>query len=251
MTIDDSDLWTRYDQTRDAATREEIILRYVPLVHYVMGRLAIERSSDYDDLASQGLLGLIDAVDKFDPARGIQFSTYATHRIRGRVLDGLRAMDILSRPARQRVRKIQSAMTHLQQELGRAPEETELAQFMSLNIEDLRKAMTDAGRVLLSLDETSEDDANDLHDVVSDDADDPEAVLSEANLKTELIDSLATLPPREQHILSLYYRDDLTMKEIGAVLDISESRVCQLHAKAILSLRAAMERAGQAVEMAK
>jgi len=250
MTIDDSDLWARYNQTQDAATREEIILRYVPLVHYVMGRLAIERSSDYDDLASQGLLGLIDAVDKFDPARGLQFSTYATHRIRGRVLDGLRAMDILSRPARQRVRKIQTAMTQLQQELGRAPEETELAQHLSLDIEELRKAMIDAGRVLLSLDEASEDGANDLHDVVSDDADDPEAVLSEDNLKTELINSLAALPPREQHILSLYYRDDLTMKEIGAVLDISESRVCQLHAKAILSLRAAMEGAGQAVEMA-
>ena len=122
---------------------------------------------------------------------------------------------------------------------------------MSLNVDDLRKAMTDAARVLLSLDETSEDGANDLHDVVSDDADDPEVILSEDNLKTELINSLATLPPREQHILSLYYRDDLTMKEIGAVLDISESRVCQLHAKAILSLRSAMERAGQALETVK
>lgn len=251
MTIDDSDLWIRYSQTHDAALREEIILRYVPLVRYVMGRLGIERSSDYDDLASQGLLGLIDAVDKFDAARGIQFSTYATHRIRGHVLDGLRALDILSRPARQRVRKIQTAMTDLHQELGRAPEETELAQLMNLTIEELRKSMIDAGRVLLSLDEPSEDDANDLHDVVSDDADDPEVILSEDNLKTELINSLATLPPREQHILSLYYRDDLTMKEIGAVLDISESRVCQLHAKAVLSLRAAMERAGQAVETVK
>ncbi len=233
---EDGALWARYAATRDAATREEIILRYVPLVRYVLNRLSIEIGSEYEDLLSQGLLGLIDAVDKFDPARGTSFSTYAIHRIRGHILDGLRALDLLSRPARRRVRQIETAITELRSRLGRPPEENELAEHLGLEIEDLKRATVDASRVLLSLD-TGSDDDSDPYDVVATDDVDPLETLTENDTQAEVVEALSSLSHREQLILSLYYRDSLTMKEIGAVLEISESRVCQLHGRALLNLR--------------
>ncbi len=239
--VDDSALWARYAANHEAAIREELILRYVPLVRFVIGRLGIEYGAEYDDLVSQGLLGLIDAVDHFDLERGTSFSTYATYRIRGRILDGLRSLDLLSRPARQRVRQLQTAMNDLHQQLGRAPEEAELAAHLGLETTAVRHTLNDAGRVLLSLDSPGEDDDSDLHESLADDSESPLEALAENDLRAELLQAITSLPEREQQILSLYYREELTMKEIGQVLDLSESRVCQIHAKAVLALRSALQ----------
>lgn len=249
---EDNALWARFLADRDSAARESVILRYVPLVHFVLNRLGISPASgaDYEDLASQGLLGLIDAVDRYDPQYGTQFSTYATLRIRGHVLDQLRSSDWLSRAARRRAREVQNAMTHLWGALHRAPTDEELAEHLQLELPQLRQALMEAGRVIISLDAVNNDQREDdlaLHEVLTDtqnseNADPGESVL-EVELRQQLTAALKTLPEREQLVMSLYYVDELTLKEIGAVLDLSESRVCQLHARAITHLRAVMAEA--------
>lgn len=240
---EDAEQLARFVATRDPEAREALILRYVPLVHFVLNRLGISpvQGADYDDLAGYGLLGLIEAVDRYDPAHGTQFSTYATLRIRGRVLDQLRASDWLSRAARRRAREVQAAMTLLWGQLGRAPTDEELAAHLSLDLPQLRQSLADASHVLLSLDatRTDEDDDTSLYEVLADPNQiDPDEAALEQDLQTRLQQALRDLPEREQLVLSLYYYELLTLKEIGAVLDLSESRVCQLHARAVLSLRA-------------
>lgn len=241
----DEELWQRYSTTRDPALREEIILRFAPLTHYVLARLGYTPPSkaDYDDLISQGLLGLIDAVDHYDPARGVRFSTYATIRIRSRILDSLRAMDWLSRSVRRRARQVQSAIFNLQSTLGRPPEEEEIAAHLGISLAELREALMQANQVILSL-ETEDQDGEpglSLGDILPDDhAVDPLEEISEAELLERLKQVLAELPERERLLISLYYHNELTMREIGALLNVSESRVCQMHAKAILSLRAGL-----------
>jgi RNA polymerase sigma factor for flagellar operon FliA len=245
---DDAALWVRFAATHDAATREEIILRYVPLVHYVLHRMTIEHSSEYEDLVSQGLLGLINAVDRFDATRGIAFSTYAMHRIRGHILDSLRSLDLLSRPARQRVRQMESAISELTNRMGRTPSDEELAGQMGLEAKQLQRAYQDASQVLLSLDAGGPDETE-PYDVIADDSPDPLETMAENDTQAEVARALAALPEREQLVLSLYYRNGLTLKETGAVLNISESRVCQLHGRALMNLRSALhapERAMQA-----
>ncbi|MER3458407.1 MAG: RNA polymerase sigma factor WhiG [Chloroflexota bacterium] len=241
----DEELWQRYSTTRDPALREEIILRFAPLTHYVLARLGYTPPSkaDYDDLISQGLLGLIDAVDHYDPSRGVRFSTYATIRIRSRILDSLRAMDWLSRSVRRRTRQIQSAIFNLQSTLGRPPEEEEIAAHVGISLAELREALMQANQVILSLEtENHEGEPGlSLRDILpDDDAVDPLEEVSEAELLERLKRALAELPERERLLISLYYHNELTMKEIGTLLNISESRVCQMHAKAILSLRAGL-----------
>lgn len=239
---DDAEQLARFVATRDPALREALILRYVPLVYYVLGRLGLSQAlgPDYDDLASHGLLGLIEAVDRYDPRFGTQFSTYATLRVRGQVLDQLRARDWLSRTARRRARSVQGAVTTLWNQLGRAPADDELAAHLGLDVAQLRQSLAEASRVMLSLDSVREDDDDgSLHEILADPNQvDPSDLSLEADLQTQLVLALKELPEREQLVLSLYYHDELTLKEIGAVLDLSESRVCQLHARAILSLRA-------------
>ncbi len=242
---DDAELWDKFLATRDPAGREALILRYVPLVHFVLNRLGLSpvMGADYEDLASQGLLGLIDAVDRYDPSHGTQFSTYATLRVRGQVLDQLRASDWLSRAARRRTRDVQNAITALWGRYQRAPTDEELATHLNLDLPQLRQALVEADRIIVSLDADNETDAEDvsLHELLADeehpDNADPSEMFSEKDLHAGLAEIIKTLPEREQLILSLYYYEELTLKEIGKVLDLSESRVCQLHARAMLSLR--------------
>jgi RNA polymerase sigma factor FliA len=246
---DDAELWTKFLATRDPALRESLILRYVPLVHFVLHRLGMSPSigPDYEDLASQGLLGLIDAVDRYDPGHGTQFSTYATLRVRGHVLDQLRASDWLSRSARRRTREVQNAITTLWGQFQRAPTDEELATHLNLELGKLRQALVEADHVILSLDSDSDADSEEvsLHELLADDEHpenaDPSEAWSKRDRRAMLAEMIKSLPEREQLILSLYYYEELTLKEIGKVLDLSESRVCQLHARAMLSLRAQLK----------
>lgn len=248
------DLLNEFLRTRDPALRETLILHHVSLVHFTLGRMGIfaDTGSDYEDLVSQGLLGLIDAVDRYSPQHGAQFSTYAILRIRGKILDYLRSQDWLSRVGRQRARMVQNAISELWGRLQRTPTEEELAEHLKLTIPQVQQALIDSSRLILSLDSPIEDEGeNDLHSLyeILTDEEQPSPVekVDEEELRACLIEALKQLPTREQQILALYYYEGLTLKEIGHVLGISESRVCQIHARAIFSLRAALSTAGYLV----
>jgi len=253
MAKDDAELIENYISTRDPDLREEIVLRYVPLVHFVLSRLGLSRSMgmDYEDAASQGLMGLIEALDRYDPTHGTQFSTYATLRIRGQVLDYLRSLDWLSRGARRRAKTVQNAFDELWGRFGRSPTDDELGNFLGLDQNTLQKAMIDANQAIVSFDTLVSADGNGEISLVETLADenqlDPSDDFDERDLKNYLISAMKSLPEREQLVLSLYYYEELTLKEIGSVLNVSESRACQLHGRAILGLRGALHHFTEAV----
>jgi RNA polymerase sigma factor for flagellar operon FliA len=240
------DLLNRFLAARDSATREELVLRHVPLVHYVLGRLGFsqEMGSDYEDLVSQGLLGLIESVDRYNPSFGTQFRTYALVRVRGKILDYLRTLDWLSRTQRSRSRAVQKTIADFWITNQRAPSDQEISDRLNLPVDQVQKALVDSSHVIVSLDETREVDEEDqsLHELVADENQpNPSDVLYEEETMTQMMQALRDLDKREQLVLSLYYHEKLTFKEIGEVLEITESRVCQLHARAITTLRVNMQ----------
>jgi RNA polymerase sigma factor for flagellar operon FliA len=208
-----------------------------------LGRLGISKntSQDYDDLAAQGILGLIEAVDRFDEKYNAKLSTFATLKIRGKILDTLREMDWLSRNSRQKVRGLQQATNELEMKLNRTPNDDEIAAHMRIDLTEYQKILSDASKSFLSLDEkigNSEDEAIDLKELITDDKQiNPAEVIETQNFQEIIVHEIKNLSIREQQILSLYYYDELTLKEIGQVMGISESRVSQVHGKAIIKLK--------------
>ena len=231
---------------RQPEDRERVVLQSVPLVHFILGRLGITRDmgTEYEDLVHQGLLGLIDAVDRYDPSFGTRFSTFASLRIRGKVLDFIRYSDWMPRSARRRVRSIQKSISTLWLELQHEPTEEEIARNLGIGLDEVQQGLSDSNRVFLSLDaqtEVTEDEDGSLHERISDERQpDPSNLAEETSLIDSMADAIRKLPERDQTVLSLYYYDDLTFREIGKVLDITELRVCQIHARAILTLKAMM-----------
>ncbi len=248
---DDLALLQRFLKTRSPQAREDLILRYVPLVYYVLGRMGISREigEEYSDLVSRGLLGLIDAVDRFDPSFKTKFSTYATLRIRGEILDHLRSLDWLPRAARKRSREVKAAVEAFWSENHREPTDKEIANWMGIDVAQVRQALSDASRVIISLDGlpfSEEEGDTSFHELVADTEQvDPEEQTDRELQKSQLIAAISQLSEREQLILSLYYYEELTMKEISQVLGVSESRICQLHAKAIMGLQAQLAQANR------
>lgn len=232
--------------TRSPELREQLVLQSTPLVHYLLNRLGITQKlgSDYEDLVHQGLLGLIDAVDRYDPRHGARFSTYASLRIRGKILDYLRSSDWMSRGTRQRVRLIQKTVTNLWSELQREPTEEEIAAHVGMTVEDVQKGFDDANRVLVSLDtlvEVDQEGEGSLYERLRDEhQEDPSELIEAMGLHEEMAAAIRELTERDQVLLSLYYVEELTFKEIGKVLGITESRVCQLHARALINLKAVL-----------
>ena len=241
------DLLDQFLETRSPELREKLVLQSVPLVHYLLGRMGItqEVGADYEDLAHQGLMGLIESVDHFDRDFNTSFSTYASLRIRGKILDYLRTSDWMPRAARKRVRLIRKAMTELWSENLREPTEEEIAAQLGIKVGEVQAGLADSNRVLVSLDmvmETDHKSDGSMHEVLQDENQaNPAEVLEEVGLLEQMAGAIKQLSEREQLILSLYYNDELTFKEIGKVLDITESRVCQLHARAILNLKAMIQ----------
>uniref|UniRef100_A0A7C4L074 RNA polymerase sigma factor n=1 Tax=Bellilinea caldifistulae TaxID=360411 RepID=A0A7C4L074_9CHLR len=234
-----------YLVTRSAEAREQLVLQSVPLVRYLLSRLGItpDLGSEYEDLLHQGLLGLIEAVDRYDPQFGTRFSTYAAVRIRGKVLDYLRSVDWMSRTARQRVRAIQKAVEELWLIHQREPTDEEIAAHLKTDLDTVQRGLMDSNRFMLSLDAPADVDSeeSDLHDRLGDERQvDPQELSLDEDLRQQLAEAIRSLPEREQLVLSLYYHDELNFKEIGKVLGISESRVCQLHARALINLKVVM-----------
>lgn len=242
MTV--AEAWQRFFEDGDPASREQIILQHTPLVKYVIGRLAIHLPQvlDFEDLLGYGTLGLIQAFERYDPARGVKFESYAVMRIRGAILDALRSLRGLPQSVTDKAKRLQRASMELEQTLGRPPTDDELAEALNITPDQLTQQMVDASWVTVSLDNIIESQGDgDLRALTSHRGEDDVAGMVERReMVQELAAALATLTDRERLILNLYYQDELTMREIGQVMDISEGRVCQLHARALHKLRVAM-----------
>ncbi|HEY8490778.1 MAG TPA: FliA/WhiG family RNA polymerase sigma factor [Dehalococcoidia bacterium] len=244
-----ADIWAQYVATRAPELRERLILQYAPLVKYVVGRLAINLPNilDFEDVLSYGALGLIEAVERFDPTKGVKFETYAIARIRGSIIDALRALDRLPRSVRQKARQVEQAAAQLEADLGRPPTDEEVARHLGITLERYHEILVDASWVTVSLDNLLDSNENsEGYPAVEAPRPGDEPDITRELERKELVQALAQavqqLPERERLVVSLYYKDEMTMKEISRIMDISESRVCQLHAKALSRLRLAMQR---------
>nr|HET6903219.1 FliA/WhiG family RNA polymerase sigma factor [Ktedonobacteraceae bacterium] len=242
------EIWSEFIASRRRELRDELITQYSPLVRYVVGRLGIPQTSllDADDLVSYGIIGLINAIDRFDPARGVRFEAFATARIRGAVIDQLRVLNWLPRSAMARVRQIEAALAELEQRLGRPAKEQEAATEIGVSIQRYRQMLLEMGIVVLSLDAPlgslmQDDEVTSLSDLIEDSAlPGPAQQVEQLEILEVLSSAVNRIPERERLLLSLYYREELTMKEISRIMNVSESRVCQLHMQAILRLRSAL-----------
>jgi RNA polymerase sigma factor for flagellar operon FliA len=240
-------LWREYTKTKDQGVRDRLILTYAPLVKYVAGRLGsgLPAHVDENDLVSYGLLGLIGAIERFDPNRDIKFETYAIARIKGSIIDELRAMDWVPRSVRSRARDIERAIGELERKLHRAPTDEEISEKLGITTDELDESLSEIGRSsIAALDElwtisSSGGDQVALIDTIEDtQGPEPQAELAQTELKEALGEAIARLPEREKLVVTLYYYEELTLREIGEVLGVTESRVSQLHTKAILRLKA-------------
>ena len=243
-------MWRRYKDNGDPHARERLVLAYSPLVKYVAGRMAsgLPAHVEEADLISYGLLGLISAIERFDPAREIKFETFAVTRIKGSIIDELRSLDWVPRSVRARAREIEAAQAKLEHELQRAPSEAELAARLGISEDELQTSLLEiANSSVYALDElwTVSDSSGDqvsLLDTISDPrAEDPQESLASTEIKDRLTDAISSLPEREQLVVALYYYENLTLREIGEVLGVTESRVSQLHTKAVMRLRSGLQ----------
>ena len=245
MTDDIQSLWRRFKRTGVKGDRDRLILTYAPLVKYVAGRLGsgLPAHVDEGDLISYGLLGLISAIERYDPDRDIKFETYAIVRIKGAIIDELRALDWVPRSVRSRAREIERAIAELEAKLGRAPTDEEIAHKIGISQDELEESLTDISRSsIAALDELwsggADGDQVSLLDTIEDQAGPrPADALDETEVRETLADAIARLPEREKLVITLYYYEELTLREIGEVLGVTESRVSQLHTKAVLRLR--------------
>lgn len=234
--------------SRSAETADGLVRQYLPLVkriaYHLMTRLPA--SVEVDDLIQAGLMGLLDAVERFDDGQGAHFETYATQRIRGAMLDELREADWASRNVRKAARQIEQAIHTLEQRLGRPPSEQEIADEMQLDIHAYFDLLNDArGAQLLYYEDLHEDGGDDFLERFADDVSlGPFDILAGRHFKRALAQAVSLLPDREKQLMGMYYEQEMNFKEIGAVLGISESRVCQLHSQAITRLRSRLREWG-------
>ena len=242
--ISEKELWDRFRNKNDASAREDLILKYMGLVKYVVDRLSMKTPStiEYNDLCSCGIIGLVSAVDRFDPNLGNKFQTYAICRIRGEILDESKRMGWVPRPLYKKNIEIEQVFASLQAQLGRPAEEEEVAEAMSIELEELQQAISDYSRASLAS----------LYDIVGGHGEneevylidllgDPDSKVTESVEQDEIehliVGEIDVLPDQEKKVVALYYKENLTLKEIGVLLRVTESRVSQIHAKAMLRIR--------------
>ena len=234
-------LWEQYSADRNSKIREQLIIEYAPLVKLVAGRLSmyLGYTVEFDDLVGYGIFGLIDAIDKFDYEKGIKFETYASLRIRGSILDQIRKMDWIPRSLRQKQRKMDSVAFELETNLGRIPTDEEMAEALEISLDEFytwggQTKIMGISSLEECLEQGNEVSASDTKRYASEQ---PEKAMEEEELKRVLVESMKKLTDKENKVILLYYYEELTLKEISQVLDVSESRVSQLHTKALQKLK--------------
>src|SRR3954471_6292533 len=241
------DLWRRYKADASNRAREQLVVAYSPLVKYVAGRMSsgLPAHVEEADLISYGLIGLINAIERFDPDREIKFETYAISRIKGAIIDELRAMDWVPRSVRARARDIERAIASLEAKLHRAPTDEEIAEKLGITTDELDDSLTDISRSsiaalaeLWTVSSGSGDQVSLIDTIEDEHGPQPAQALDATELREALGDAISRLPEREKLVVTLYYYEELTLREIGEVLGVTESRVSQLHTKAILRLKA-------------
>jgi RNA polymerase sigma factor FliA len=241
-------VWEEFVQKKTPELRNVLITAYAPLVRFVVGRLGIPPTGllEAEDLVSYGMIGLINAIDRYDPSRGVRFEAFASVRIRGAVIDQLRTLNWLPRSAISRIRQIESTLAALEQKLGRPAREEEVAKEIGVTTERYRQMLLETNSTVLSLDAplsslSQEDEVASLGELLVDHSvPGPVEQAEQQELTDTLSRAVDNLPEREKLLLSLYYQEELTMKEISKVLTVSESRVCQLHMQAVMRLRGAL-----------
>lgn len=234
-------LWKEYMSTKNSEIRDKIILEYAPLVKIVAGRLSIYLgyNVEYDDLVGYGIFGLIDAIDKFDYDKGVKFETYASLRIRGAILDQIRKMDWIPRSLRQKQKKMEAAISKIETQYGRPAKDEEIASELGIETEELINWQGQAKITnIISLDEFVEAAGEkEVNAIKSNSYEQPESIALKNEINQQLMDSLETLTDKERKVILLYYYEELTLKEISRILEVSESRVSQLHTKALQKMK--------------
>lgn len=231
VTDDVAGLWKEYGRSHDLELRNRLVLHYAPLVKYVVGRVrsGLPQNVDDADLISEGVIGLMDAIDKFQPSRGLKFQTYAVPRIRGAIIDGLRASDWVPRSVRAKAREIERVQVMLESRLGHTPDDSEISQELQISVKELRQVYAKAAHTsVASIDELG--GVEDIAPVTGD-------LLEDRETQEALMYAIGDLPERDRIVVALYYFEGLTLSEIGQVLGVTESRVSQLHSRIAVALR--------------
>lgn len=248
------ELWAEYKSTGSQKCRDELIVHYAPLVKYVAARVAIGLPSnvDQEDLASSGIIGLMEAVSKFEPERGFKFESYAAARIRGAIIDDLRALDWVPRSVRSQARQVEASLSKLQEKLGRSPTDEEMAEDMEVTVRKLRNIYSKISTVmfvsldrLLSVGDKGESGMSLVDTLVDTKAEDPEEAVEAKEMKQFLVKAIAGLPDRERTAITLYYYEGLSLAEISQVVGVSQARISQMNAKSVMTFRSMLNRASR------
>jgi RNA polymerase sigma factor for flagellar operon FliA len=241
----EDDVWRKYRKSKDPAIRDYLIKKYAPLVKYVAGKVAVgmPHNVEFDDLVGYGVFGLFDAIEKFDPDKHVKFKTYAVTRIRGSIFDELRSIDWVPRSVRQKTREIEETITGVEAQLGRAATDLEIANALHVSVNEFQDLMLKiSGTSIMSINDVwhggdESDKISIVESIESPASLNPEVIVEKDEIKKVIVQAISELPEKEKKVLVLYYYEDLTLKEIGEVLAVTESRVSQLHTKAIMRLR--------------
>ncbi len=244
--IPEEELWAKYKKKPDAQVREYFIIKYAPLVKYVAGKISVGMPTnvEFDDLVGYGVFGLLDAIEKYDVGKNVKFNTYAVNRIRGAIFDELRSIDWVPRSVRQKSREIEDTIAGLEGKLGRSATNEEIAAALGLTLEDYNNLLlkVSASSVIsltdlrFSTDDAEEFSVGDIIEAPS--SLNPDVIVEREEIKKIVLESLQELPDREKKVLIMYYYEEMTLKEIGKVLGVTESRVSQIHTSSILKLKA-------------
>ena len=240
------ELWIQYSQTKDREIKKLLIEEYVDLVKIVAGRMYnfYGAKIEYDDLVGFGIIGLIDSIERFDINKNIKFETYAQIRIRGTIIDNIRKLDWVPRSLRKKSKEVQEGMTKLENQMGKTPTNAELAQYLNISVEELEDILADISNFNVSSLEDLLANSGEYNIKRNSQKDTPEEIYEKEELREILASTIDGLPDNEKKVISLYYYEELTYKEISYIMELSESRISQIHSKAILNIRNQLNRKG-------